>query len=94
MRRAAKVDDNQLSIVTALRRLGFSVQSLAMVGKGCPDIIVGSNGKNFLFEIKDGSKPECKRKLTPDEVAWHQTWKGQIHVVLCVEEIIAIVLKG
>ena len=94
MRRAAKVDDNQKSIVTALRRVGFSVLSLATIGKGCPDIVVGSNGKNFLFEIKDGSKPECKRKLTPDEIAWHEAWKGQVHTVLCAEEIIAIVLKG
>ena len=93
-RRASKVDDNQKVIVETLRRVGFSVQSLAATGKGCPDILVGSNGKNFLFEIKDGAKPECKRKLTPDEEAWHKAWKGQIHIALCAEEIIAIVLRG
>ena len=94
MRRAAKVDDNHLSICNALKAIGFSVLSLAVIGRGCPDIVVGAYGKNFLFEIKDGSKPECKRKLTDDEVRWHQAWKGQVHVIMTFEEAVAIIMKG
>ena len=41
MRQAAKVDDNQAAIVEALRSLGASVESLAAVGKGVPDLLVG-----------------------------------------------------
>lgn len=45
MRRAAKVDDNQGEIVAALQRAGCSVQSLAGVGRGFPDLAVGFQGR-------------------------------------------------
>lgn len=86
MRRAARVDDNQAEIVAALRAAGCSVTSLASIGKGCPDIVVGRAGVNYLLEIKDGKKPPSKRKLTPDEQAWHESWRGQIAVVHSVED--------
>lgn len=41
MRRAARTDANQTAIVEALRKCGASVQSLAAVGKGVPDLLVG-----------------------------------------------------
>ena len=40
MRRAARIDDNQIAIVKALRKAGCSVLSLAAVGNGCPDLLV------------------------------------------------------
>lgn len=92
--RHAKVDDNQKLIVDSLRRLGFSVQSLATVGKGCPDIVVGVSGVNYLFEIKDGDKPASSRKLTPDEMGWHAAWKGQIHVVYEVQDCVDVINGG
>jgi Holliday junction resolvase len=83
MRRAARVDANQKEIVEYLRKRGASVQLLHTVGKGCPDIVVGYGGCNYLFEIKDGSKPASQRKLTPDEQEWHDEWKGSVLVVAC-----------
>ena len=56
MRRAAKVDDNHREIVRALRDCGATVQDLSPVGAGCPDILVGWQGRNHLIEIKDGAK--------------------------------------
>lgn len=91
MRRAAKVDDNQSEIVAALRAAGCSVTSLASIGKGCPDIVVGRAGVNYLLEIKDGKKPPSKRKLTPDEHMWHESWRGQVAVVHSVEDALRIV---
>lgn len=91
MRRAAKVDDNQPEIVAALRAAGYSVQSIAAVGKGCPDLLVGCRGKNLLMEVKDGSKPPSKRKLTPDEQTWHAAWRGQVCVVESVDDALAAV---
>lgn len=38
-------------------------------------------GVNLMVEIKDDSKPPSKRKLTPDEVEWHEKWQGQIAIV-------------
>jgi len=76
MRRAARTDENQEQIVKALRAVGASVQSLAAVGHGVPDLLVGYEGKNILIEIKDGNKTPSKRKLTDDQVKWHESWNG------------------
>lgn len=91
MRRAARVDDNQREIVEELRRAGCSVWSLAGVGKGFPDLAVGFRGRNLFLEVKDGSKPPCKRKLTPDEEAFHASWRGHVAVVESVEDALKIV---
>ena len=86
MRRNAKVDANQREIVAALRRAGASVQSLAPVGKGVPDLLVGFRGRNVLLEVKDGQKPPSARKLTDDEQVWQWGWKGQVLTVESVDE--------
>lgn len=76
MRRAAKIDANQEKVVEALRAVGASVQTLAAIGKGVPDLLVGYQGKTFLFEIKDGSKSPSERRLTEDQLKWHGAWRG------------------
>jgi len=76
MRRAAKIDSNHLEIVDALRSAGAYVISLAGVGAGCPDLLVGFLGHTFLVEIKDGSKPPSARKLTEQQLKFHREWKG------------------
>lgn len=87
--RARKIDSNHGSIVSALRQVGCTVQSLAAVGKGCPDLLVGINGRNYLFEVKNDDMPPSKQKLTPDEAIWNNEWKGQITVVTTADEAIA-----
>ena len=74
--RAAKVDANHDQIVMALRVVGATVQSLAGVGKGVPDLLVGYQGHTYLIEIKDGDKVPSARKLTPDQEDWHGKWTG------------------
>ena len=74
--RAAKIDANQDQIVTVLRAAGASVQSLAGVGKGVPDLLVGYKGQTLLMEVKDGFKPPSKRSLNEDQLKWHGSWKG------------------
>lgn len=86
MRKTARVDANQQTIVDGLRAIGASVQSLAMVGRGVPDLAVGFRAQNFLLEVKDGAKPESARRLTKDETAWHDGWRGQVATVASVEE--------
>lgn len=88
--RAAKIDANQNEIVEALRKIGCSVQILSSVGKGCPDILVGKCGVNYLMEIKDGKKPKSAQKLTDDQVVWHGNWKGSVLVVNSVDQAISI----
>jgi len=91
MRKYAKIDDNQSSIIENLRLLGMSVLSLASIGNGAPDILVGRHGRNWLFEIKDGSKPPSKRKLTEDEALFSSRWRGQLHKVETLKEIVDII---
>lgn len=76
MRRAAKVDANQPEIVKALEAVGACVQSLAAVGQGVPDLLVGIRGETFLIEIKDGAKVKSARQLTDAQIEWHAAWRG------------------
>ena len=91
MRRAARIDGNQNEIVEGLRKAGVSVLILSAVGNGCPDICCGSGGHNFLFEVKDPSKPANKRKLTSDQSNFHNSWHGQISVIETYEDAIRII---
>ncbi len=93
MRKAAKIDANQTSVVEALRAAGASVQSLAATGKGCPDLLVGYAGINYLMEVKDGNKVPSAQKLTIDQEHWHGVWKGAVHIVKTENEALKI-LKG
>ena len=82
MRRAHNLDANHAEVVAAFRALGCSVLSLAGVGNGCPDLLVGVAGRNHLVEVKDGGKPKSKRALTPLEQEFAQRWRG------CVVEVV------
>lgn len=82
MRRAAKVDANHDAVVCALRAAGASVQSLAGIGKGCPDLLVWHAAcGHALIEVKDGSKPPSHRKHTSDQVSWIAAWGGPVWTV-------------
>lgn len=83
MRRAAKIDANQPEIVQALRQAGATVQSLAAVGSGVPDLLVGFQGKTALIEVKDSAKPPSARCLTEDQLDWHGKWRGGTLAVVC-----------
>jgi hypothetical protein len=76
MRRAAKVDANHTQVVMALQAAGATVQSLAAVGQGVPDLLVGFQGKTLLMEVKDGQKPPSARRLTEQQITWHGAWRG------------------
>lgn len=46
-----------------------------------------------MIEIKDGSKPPSKRKLTPDEARFRGSWTGGYRIVedlAGVEETVAV----
>ena len=93
MRRAAKVDANHGEIVAVLRSIGATVQNLHTVGDGCPDILVGFQGKNHLLEIKDGSLPPSGQKLNSDQQTWHLLWGGHAVVVSTIDEALEAITK-
>lgn len=80
-----RVDENQKAIVAAFRACGWSVTSLAQVGRGCPDLVIGKGGRNLLVEVK-----QAKGAFTPDEDVWRAAWKGQVCTVRTVEDVAAL----
>ncbi len=84
MRKYGRTDSNHTEIVNALRRCGYSVVSLASVGGGVPDLLVGVRGKNLLIEIK----ADKKKVLTMDQVRFFDTWRGNAERVNNIDEAI------
>ena len=93
-RRAAKIDRNQPEIVKGLRQYGATVTSLAAVGAGCPDLLVGYRGANYLMEVKDGELAPSARALRPTQVEWHGDWRGQVAVVYSLDDAIDVLRSG
>jgi hypothetical protein len=81
MRRAAKIDANQAQVVSALRAAGARVTSMAALGKGAPDLLVGFRDAIYLLEVKDGAKVPSAQKLTKAQEVWHAEWDGYVRVV-------------
>lgn len=83
-----KTDTAQTQIVADLRKAGATVQSLADVGDGCPDLLVGRAGMTFLLEVKTHRGD----KLTPAEEAWHARWRGEpVYIVHDSREALTII---
>ena len=90
--RICRVDANQKEIVNGLRKCGVSVTPTHMVGDGFVDIVCGWQGRNFLFEIKDGTKPSSARALTTAESKWHIEWRGQVHVIYTADDALDVIM--
>jgi hypothetical protein len=90
MRRAARIDANQPEIVAALRGVGAAVQPLHTVGRGCPDLLVSHRMQTYLIEIKDGAKPPSARRLTQDQLDWHDAWRDTVHIVSTVADALRV----
>ena len=51
-----------------------------------PDLVVGYEGRNWLFEVKDPSKPPSERKLTDAQHEFFTTWRGQVRQILTADD--------
>lgn len=81
VRLRGRVDANQVEIVEYLQAHGATVLSLADLGDGAPDLLVGYRRRDVLVEVKDGAKPPSRRRLTPAEQAWHDAWAGKAPMI-------------
>ncbi len=88
-RRAAKVDSNQKEVVAAFRKAGWYVLIISQL-KNCCDIIVSKGGRTVAVEIKDGTLPPSKQKLTPGEQKFSDEWKGEFAIITSVEDALAL----
>lgn len=82
-----KRDANHAAIKDALKAVGCSVLDLADVGRGCPDLLVGYAGHNWLMEVKDGAN----KTLTEDESRFALLWRGQCAIVRTVDEALMVI---
>ena len=91
MRLAARVDSTQAEIVAALRAAGCSVVSLAPVGHGVPDLLIGrpderGRPRNWLLECKSHGG-----RMTQAEFEWQRDWRGQVEIVFNAEQALKAV---
>jgi hypothetical protein len=92
MSRIKKVDSNQASLVKQMRKIpGLSVLHIHTVGKGCPDLALGWNGRTILAEVKDPSKPPSQRRLTEDEEKFFAEWTGEAHIIETIDDVLKII---
>jgi hypothetical protein len=103
-RYANRVDENQKPIVDGLKAIGASVEHLAKLKEGAPDLLVGYGGLNYLLEI---ANPEtrhgrAKREGSKDrrgnsgatvnrQREWYLSWRGRVDVVETLEQAVHVV---
>jgi hypothetical protein len=61
--------------------MGVSVAITSAAHDGFTDLVIGFGGVTVLVEVKDGSKEPARRKLTPQQVTFHGSFKGAITVI-------------
>ncbi len=87
MRRANRVDANHGDVIQTLRACGWHVHDTSALGNGFPDCVAAKHGRIVLIEIKDGSLPQSRRKLTSAEQrVYQQLWLKDVEVEI-VESI-------
>ena len=85
--RAARVDENQPTIVEALRKCGVKVYHTHQIGGGFPDLLVWHRNRFLLLEVKiPGEGPN---KEQADFIA---ACPGELHVVHSIAEALTAVL--
>ena len=77
----------------AFRKLGLSVADTSRLGGGFPDLAIGWSGVTALVEVKDGKKVPSRRKLTEDEAEFSKTWKGGVHLVESLDDVMIVAAR-
>jgi len=87
--RRKRKDINHNEIQRKLEQIpGVSVVDISSFGSGIGDLLVGSHGLNYLFEIKNSSK---KIKYTDAEIAFKRNWCGNIYTIQSFDEALNII---
>jgi len=92
-----RVDENQKSIVSALKAIGACVIDLSGSGGGVMDLLVIYRGKVWMVEVKNPAKPKADQSLTTAQIRVHAEIGragGEVHIVRTINEAIALVTPG
>ena len=77
-----RVDENHAEVKQAFEALGCTVVSLAPLGDGVGDLLVGCDMRNYMVEVKAGDK-----KLTPDETRFCRNWRGHWQLINDAQQV-------
>ena len=95
MRYAKRTDDNHRDVVDEFRATmpEASVFDASGAGNGFPDLVIGWQGTNYLFEVKDPAKCPSARSLTDAQKVFHEAWHGQVNIVHSAADIAATIAR-
>ena len=79
---------DRASLIAAFEAAGATVVSLARVGGGCPDLLIGYQGQIALCE----TRPDAP--IFDVRLAWYGAWHGPAITVLYSTEDVARVLEA
>ena len=82
-------DARRAALIAAFEDAGATVVSLARVGGGCPDLLIGYQGQIALCETQGPGAP-----LSDERLAWYGAWRGPAVTVLRSTEDVARVLEA
>jgi len=94
-RKRGRTDGNHTEVIEAMRNIGAVVYSVASI-PNFTDTLVGYRGQLFIIEIKDGTLPPSKRKLTDGEIKCKTDFERvgvTYHVANSVAEALNIISK-
>lgn len=91
MRRAARIDATHRSIVDGLRAAGVHVVSLAAVGGGVPDLLVGHRNRWHVLEVKQpigprGGSSTDGQRLRESQERFLRMARAPVHVVRSLDD--------
>lgn len=95
-RYAKRTDENHSAVVAEIRAAlpEATVCDLSGSGRGVPDLLVGYAGRNYLIEIKDGTKIPSQRELTDAQKDFHASWQGQVAIATTAAGAVAAILRA
>lgn len=85
MRRAAKLDNNHRDVVAILEARGHLVRSLAGLGDGAPDLLVGAKRRTMRY-VGGRPVPDFDRVLVCLEVKRARNLRGELEPLTPLEE--------
>lgn len=85
MRRAGKLDDNHRDVVNVLEARGHKVLSLASLGNGAPDLLVGARRPTVRY-VGGRPVPDYDRVLMCLEVKAWRNQRGDLKKLTPAEE--------
>jgi hypothetical protein len=84
----ARTDANHVEIGLWLRRYFPAVEDTRQFGGGMSDYLVRTaKGELLLIEVKDGTKPPSRRRLTDVQQKWRAKFGASYRVVTCVDDV-------